>query len=147
MRNVLAVLTVLVGFAPAGADDRVFVTNVGFQSSRIVTSGSTTVVQSGLADSHCAGGVCFAPVQQNYSVGLAPIPYRYGQQNLVVPQATYFFAASNPRVFEYRTREFIQVPGTRQVVTTDGFGNEVILNAGIRSSEVRLSRGTQIFGR
>lgn len=141
MRKILA-LAVLVFCAPVRADDRVFVTNVGFQSSRVTSVGNTTtVVQTGLADSHCANGVCFAPVVQANQYGY------HRAAAVAVPQSTYFFAASNPRVFEFRTREFIQVPGTQQIVTTDAFGNEVILNAGIRTGGVGVSRGTQLFAR
>ncbi len=142
MKKILALVVLALAFCgPVRADDRVFVTNVGFQSSRVTSVGNTTtVVQTGLADSYCAGGVCFAPIQQSNQ-------YSYQRAAVVVPQATYFFAASNPRVFEFRTRDFIQVPGTQQIVTTDSFGNEVILNAGVRTGGVGVSRGVQLFGR
>lgn len=100
-----------------------------------VTDGYTppyaaTVFKTGAADVACVNGACLAPA---------------GTGVVVIPQSTLFFAASNPQTLQFRVREFVQVPHTAAIVTTDHYGNEIILNAGISSGVQYYSRGQSLF--
>lgn len=150
MKTILAALAVLFVAGTSHAqcgETKVFVTNSGFQNSRVVFNGNyghgqnaaVVVKQTGFADVAAVNGVVLVPAQIKGHGGY--------NAAVVVPQSTFFFAGSNPNVFEFRTREFLQVPGTDQIITTDSFGNEVILNSGVRGSTVIQSRGQQLFRR
>ncbi len=127
-------------------ETKVFVTNMGFQNSSVVINSNhsrnsaVVIRQTGHADVTAVDGVVIVPAQIN-SHG------HHTNSTVVVPQSTFFFAARNPNVLEFRTREFFQVPKTSQIVTIDGFGNNIVLNAGIRNGSVGLSRGQQLFSR
>lgn len=117
-------------------------------------NGASVVFRTGFSDVACAGGICLVPGGhggynlQNFGHH-QHFGHGFGHHNniAVIPQSTAFFALSNPNVFQFRTREFIQVPHTNAIVTTDSYGNEIILNAGIHSGISVQSRGQTIFVR
>ncbi len=145
---VVAVMLLVAGSSQAQCGEtKVFVTNTGFQNSRVVIANNgyghnnVVVKQTGFADVYAAGGVVVVPAQVRGHHG-------YNNAAVIVPQSTFFFAGSNPNVFEFRTREFLQVPGTDQIITTDSFGNDIILNSGVRGSRTQIqSRGQELFRR
>ncbi len=109
---------------------RTFVTNK-YQNSSVAVS------NIGYPDVTAIGGIVLVPAQVRGS-------YNHNAA-VIVPQSTFFFAASNPNVFEFRIREFLQVPGTDQIITTDGFGNDLIINAGVRDGSIVNSRGSLLY--
>lgn len=153
MKTLLAAIAAVLLVAGTGraqcGQTKVFVTNTGFQNSRVVfnnngyghNNAAVVVKQTGFSDVAAVNGVVVVPAQVNNGYG-----HGYNSA-VIVPQSAFFFAGSNPNVFEFRTREFLQVPGTDQIVTTDSFGNEIILNAGVRGGTVIQSRGSQLFRR
>lgn len=144
--KLLAMLIVLLvantGFAQCG-QTKVFVTNIGFQNSSAVVTNNygnveAFVKQTDYIDVVAANGVVVVPAQiRGYGSNSAAV---------VVPQSTFFFAGNNLNALEFRTREFVQIPGTDQIIASNRLGNEIIINAGIRNSTIQ-SRGQQLFRR
>ncbi len=134
MSRLLTILGLLfyasTSFAQCG-ETRLFVYNGGFTGSRIVLDRyGDAVVRTGISGITCADGLCYVPT--DYAT-------------LVIPQSTAFFALSNPNSFKFRSRDLLAVPGASQIVTVDGFGREVIINAGVYGPTGVRSRGTIIF--
>ncbi len=102
---------------------------------------SGIVFKTGFGDVVCAGGVCLVPTENGYLL--------QNQGVAIIPQSTAFFGLSNPKVIEFRVREFLAVPNTNAIITTDSFGNQVFLNAGIHDNVgVPIqSRGQKLFVR
>jgi hypothetical protein len=124
----IAALVILTATSNAQPGPVAVINNYGFSQASVV-------FKTGYADVACAGGVCLVP--QQYGGAAA------------IPQSSAFFALSNPKVLEFRTRQFIQVPHTQAIVTTDSYGNQIILNAGISNNPhgVVLSHGQKFFAR
>lgn len=104
--------------------------NVQFITNNHSPFAATTIVRTGFSDVACVNGVCLAPT--NFGA-------------VAIPQSTLFFGASNRQALQFRVREFIQVPNTTAIVTTDSYGNEIIINSGIHSGIVPRSRGQILF--
>lgn len=116
--------------------------------------GASVVFKTGFADVACAGGVCLVPGGGGYNIQEFGHGFGHGFGSgfnnavAVIPQSTAFFALSNPNVFKFRVRDFVQVHGTNAIITTDSYGNVIeFLNAGIHSGGRVQSRGQTIFVR
>jgi hypothetical protein len=137
------VLLISLCFATAGRAQTTYLTTAGYGYNQ-----ASTVYKTGYGDVACAGGVCLVPGSHGYHNLQYPGCDGCYQQVAVIPQSTAFFALSNPQVFNYRVREFIQVPHSSAIVTTDRYGNQInFLNAGIQSQTTTRSRGQTLFVR
>jgi hypothetical protein len=124
-----------------GYNQAAVINNYGFNQAAVT-------FRTGTADVACAGGLCVAPVDNGHAV------YNNGHHGhhnnaVVVPQSTAFFAFSNPNVIAFRTRQFVQVPHSSEVVALDSYGNQVLLNAGVYNDGYSTiqSRGQRLFVR
>lgn len=91
-------------------------------------------MNTGFSDVSCVNGLCYAPVNTGY-----------GYSEVVLPQSTAFFAFSNPQTIEFRVRQFVGTPYSNALFSTDQFGNQVIINAGIQTTSFQRSRGQLLF--
>lgn len=128
MKLLFALFLLMISTLTANAQcgQRVFVTNAGYGQASVT-------FRTGYSDVACAGGVCVVPSNVDGAVA-------------VIPSSTAFFALSNPQVFQFRTRNFIQV--SNAIVATDSYGNQIeVVNSGIQPQTIIQSRGQILFQR